>query len=157
MLCDTFQCSCGVFKCVQLCKLWGCEWAEGHHIQCRTRWWHRAHLEPEMLQKGMNALHSVSYSATPLLSTHCLIKNVSRAREMASAVCLSIRPSVCLSFCLCLWKTPKGAPRSGLRTIVDTQELTIDRACCKPHEALFGGRRGGGSQSSGDDSYPMQG
>jgi hypothetical protein len=28
----------------------------------------------------------------------------------------------------------------------------IDRACCKPHEALFGE-----SQSSGDDSYPKQG
>jgi hypothetical protein len=51
-----------------------------------------------------------------------------------------------------LWKTPKGAPRSGLRTVADTQELMIDRACCKPHEALFGE-----SQSSGDDSYPTQG
>jgi hypothetical protein len=54
-----------------------------------------------------------------------------------------------ISWC---WKTPRGAPRSGLRTIVDTQELTTDRACCKPHEALFGE-----SQSSGDDSYPTQG
>jgi hypothetical protein len=47
-----------------------------------------------------------------------------------------------------VWKTPRGAPRSGLRTIADTQELTTDRACCKPHEALFGE-----SQSS----YPTQG
>jgi hypothetical protein len=50
------------------------------------------------------------------------------------------------------WKTPREAPRSGLRAIADTQELTIDRACCKPHEALFGER-----QSSGDDSHPTQG
>ena len=45
-------------------------------------------------------------------------------------------------------KDSKGAPRSGLRTIADTQELTIDRACCKPHEALFG---------ESQNSYPTQG
>jgi hypothetical protein len=39
------------------------------------------------------------------------------------------------------WKTPRGAPLSGLGTIADTQELTTDRACCKPHEALFGKAR----------------
>jgi hypothetical protein len=35
---------------------------------------------------------------------------------------------------------------------VDTQELTIDRACCKPHEALFGE-----SQSSGATHIPHRG
>jgi hypothetical protein len=39
------------------------------------------------------------------------------------------------------WKTLKGVLHSGLRTIADTQELTIDQACCKPHEALFGKAR----------------
>jgi hypothetical protein len=48
-------------------------------------------------------------------------------------------------------RPPKGDPHSSLRIIVDPQKLMRNQAWCKPHEALF--RK---SQSSGDDSYPMQ-